>query len=38
METGKEETIDGIKDSWIKVKTGKGEIGWCFDGYLDKIK
>jgi hypothetical protein len=38
LETGKEDTIDGIKGHWIKVKTEKGEIGWCFDGYLEEVK
>jgi hypothetical protein len=38
LEKGKEEIINGIKGNWVKVKTGKGEIGWCFDGYLEEVK
>ncbi len=34
IEKSKEETINGIKGTWVKVKTEKGEIGWCFDAYL----
>jgi hypothetical protein len=25
--------IDGIKDHWVKIKDGKGRIGWIFGGY-----
>jgi hypothetical protein len=38
MERGVKETINGIKGNWVKVKTEKGEIGWCFDGYLEEVK
>jgi hypothetical protein len=38
IEKGNEETINGVKGNWVKVKTEKGEIGWCFDGYLEEIK
>ncbi len=38
IEIGKIETIDRIKGSWMKVKTEKGEIGWCFDAYLKEVK
>ncbi len=37
IETGKSETINGVKGNWIKVKTEKGEIGWCFDAYLKEV-
>lgn len=32
-----ETTIDGVKGYWVKVKTGKGEVGWCFSGYLEEF-
>ncbi len=38
IETGKSDTIDGVKGNWVKVKTEKGEIGWCFDAYLEEVK
>jgi len=38
IEKGKSETIDGVKGVWVKVKTEKGEIGWCFDAYLEEVK
>jgi len=38
LETGKAETIDCVKGTWVKVKTDKGEIGWCFDAYLEEVK
>jgi hypothetical protein len=38
LEKGKEDLINGVKGNWIKVKTETGEIGWCFDGYLEEIK
>ncbi|MBN2572696.1 MAG: SH3 domain-containing protein [Ignavibacteriales bacterium] len=38
IEKGKEETINGVKGSWVKVKTEKGEVGWCFDAYLEEVK
>jgi hypothetical protein len=38
MERGVKETINDIKGNWVKVKTEKGEIGWCFDGYLEEVK
>jgi len=38
LETGKTETINGVKGTWVKVKTEKGEIGWCFDAYLEEVK
>ena len=37
IELGNEEKISDIKGSWIKVRTEKGDIGWCFDGYLNAI-
>ena len=27
--------INGVKGTWVKVETEKGEIGWCFDAYLE---
>jgi hypothetical protein len=34
LEVGKkEETIDGITSVWVKVNY-KGNIGWCFGGYI----
>jgi ankyrin repeat protein len=33
IEKGKQEVIDNILGSWLKVKTLKGETGYCFDGY-----
>lgn len=38
LEFGKEETINNVKGNWVKVKTEKGEVGWCFDAYLEEIK
>jgi|GEM_PF-2107029 len=38
IEQGKFETINGVKGNWVKVKTEKGEIGWCFDAYLEEVK
>ena len=38
LEKGKEETIGGVQGNWVKVKTDKGEIGWCFDAYLEEVK
>jgi hypothetical protein len=38
LETGKEATIDNIKGNWVKVRTEKGEEGWCFSGYLEEVK
>ncbi len=38
IESGKEDTINGIKGTWIKVKTEQGEVGWCFDAYLTKFE
>jgi len=38
LEIGMEETINGVKGNWVKVKTEKGEIGWCFDAYLEEVK
>ena len=38
IEKGKEETISGTKGTWVKVKTEKGEVGWCFDAYLEEVK
>jgi|GEM_PF-5158589 len=37
IEKGKEETINNIRGNWLKVKTKKNEIGWCFDPYLKEI-
>lgn len=48
IETGAEQTIDGITDNWIMVQTtnysrdlngeafAAGQIGWCFGGYVKK--
>lgn len=38
IEKGKEEMISGVKGNWVKVRTEKGEIGWCFSGYLEELK
>jgi hypothetical protein len=38
LEKGKSDTINNIKGNWVKVKTEKGETGWCFDGYLEEVK
>jgi hypothetical protein len=35
---GQEATIDKIKGRWVKVRTEQGEIGWCFDGYLEEVE
>ena len=32
------ELIGGDYGFWVKVKTSKGEIGWCFDAYLEEVK
>jgi hypothetical protein len=38
MEKGKEEIVNGVKGTWVKVKTEKGEVGWAFDAYLEEVK
>ena len=38
LEKGKTETIGDATGTWVKVKTEKGETGWCFDAYLKRIK
>lgn len=38
VESGKADTIQDIQGLWVKVKTEKGEVGWCFDAYLDEVK
>ena len=38
IEKGNEETINGVKGNWVKVKTEKGEVGWTFDAYLEEVK
>ena len=38
LEFGNEETINNVKGNWVKVRTEKGEIGWCFDAYLEELK
>ena len=35
---GNTEKINDVTDTWFKVKTEKGEVGWCFDAYLEEIK
>lgn len=35
LEKGDTETIGGAEGTWVKVKTEQGEIGWCFDAYLE---
>jgi|GEM_PF-4731044 len=37
-QTHEKQNINGIEGYWIKVKTEKNEIGWCFSGYLDELK
>jgi hypothetical protein len=37
LNTGRMETIDGITAPWVLVTTAKGDTGWCFSGYLQKI-
>ncbi|MDD4893350.1 MAG: leucine-rich repeat domain-containing protein [Candidatus Rickettsiella isopodorum] len=38
LEKGKVEVINGVKGNWLKVRTEKGEEGWCFSGYLEEVK
>jgi len=38
LEIDIQETINGVKGNWVKIKTEKGEIGWCFDAYLEEVK
>jgi hypothetical protein len=38
LKKGKNETIEGINGTWVQVRTEKGEVGWCFDAYLEEIK
>jgi hypothetical protein len=38
IEKGQDDTINGIKGVWIKIKTEKNEMGWCFDAYLELYK
>ena len=35
LEKGNEEIIDNNRGFWIKVKTEKNEVGWCFDYYME---
>lgn len=37
IETGKNDTIDGIVAPWIKVMSQTGFVGWCFSGYVEEI-
>ncbi len=37
IEKGKADTVNGVKGTWVKVKTEKGEVGWCFDVYLKEL-
>jgi hypothetical protein len=37
LESGKEETVDGITAPWVKVRSSTGHAGWCFSGYLEKL-
>jgi hypothetical protein len=34
LEQGDPIELNGIKGFWYKVKTGDGQIGWCFSGSL----
>jgi hypothetical protein len=38
LETGDLVTIDGITAPWVRVLSSTGYTGWCFGGYLEKIK
>ncbi|MCK4798323.1 MAG: SH3 domain-containing protein [Spirochaetes bacterium] len=38
LEKGKTETIGDVTGTWVKVKTNSGEVGWCFDAYLEEVK
>ncbi len=38
LQKGPKETIDGVEGTWVQVHTDKGEIGWCFDAYLEEVK
>ncbi len=38
LEKGDEATVDGIKGTWVKLETEKGETGWCLDSYLAEAK
>ena len=38
LEKGKTETIGDATGVWVKVRTEQGEIGWCFDAYLEEVK
>lgn len=35
LETGPDDTINGIDSSWLKVKNQSGIEGWVFGGYLE---
>jgi hypothetical protein len=37
-DTVKEETINGIKGFWLKVKTNQNKIGYVFGAYVSKIQ
>lgn len=37
LETGGEDTIDGIDGNWVRVGTEDGDEGWCFSGYLQEL-
>ena len=34
--TFEEETIDGIRDKWIKIRDDSGRTGWAFGGYIGR--
>ncbi len=36
-EAGPEETIKGIKGTWLKVKSAGGKTGWAFNAYLSIV-
>ncbi len=38
LERGNIVDVNDVSGHWVKVKTEKGEVGWCFDAYLKEVK
>jgi hypothetical protein len=38
LRKGKQEIINNVKGTWVQVRTDNGEIGWCFDAFLEEVK
>jgi uncharacterized protein YgiM (DUF1202 family) len=38
LEKGRMQILDNIVARWVKVESSDGSVGWCFSGYLEKVK